>query len=74
MAVLRRDAGVTTDRIAAPVALVALRSMGEDHVCRMGLEGIVSKWTDAPYPAASKWLSRRTRRARQRAASEEEWR
>jgi bifunctional non-homologous end joining protein LigD len=42
-----------------------------DHVCRMGLEGIVSKRMDSPYRSgpSKMWLSRRTRRARQCAGS-----
>ena len=47
------------------------------HVCRMGLEGIVSKRTDAPYRSgpSRRGSSRRTRRATAvRREREEEWR
>jgi bifunctional non-homologous end joining protein LigD len=42
-----------------------------EHVCRMGLEGIVSKRTDAPYRSGRRRCgsSRRTRRARRCAGS-----
>jgi bifunctional non-homologous end joining protein LigD len=45
------------------------------HVCRLGLEGIVSKRTDAPYRSgpSKTWARRRTRRAMRR-EREEEWR
>jgi bifunctional non-homologous end joining protein LigD len=48
-----------------------------DHVCRMGLEGIVSKRTDAPYRSgpSKTWLkSKNPESAAVRRESEEEWR
>ena len=48
-----------------------------DHVCRMGLEGIVSKRIDAPYRSGQSktWLkSKNPASAAVRRESEEEWR
>ena len=48
-----------------------------DHVCRMGLEGIVSKRTDAPYRSgpSKTWLkSKNPESAAVRREREEEWR
>ena len=48
-----------------------------DHVCRMGLEGIVSKRTDAPYRSgpSKTWLkSKNPASAAVRREREEEWR
>ena len=48
-----------------------------DHVCRMGLEGIVSKRTDAPYRSGRSrtWLkSKNPASAAVRREREEEWR
>jgi len=47
------------------------------HVCRMGLEGIVSKRTDAPYRSGPSkvWLkSKNPASEAVRRESEEEWR
>jgi bifunctional non-homologous end joining protein LigD len=51
--------------------------MGDEHVCRMGLEGIVSKWTDAPYRSgpSKAWLkSKNPASEAARREREEEWR
>ena len=48
-----------------------------DHVCRMGLEGIVSKRTDAPYRSGPSmvWLkTKNPESAAVRREREEEWR
>jgi bifunctional non-homologous end joining protein LigD len=48
-----------------------------EHVCRMGLEGIVSKRTDAPYRSGPSkvWLkSKNAQSAAVRREREEEWR
>jgi ATP-dependent DNA ligase len=48
-----------------------------DHVCRMGLEGIVSKRVDAPYRSGPSkvWLkSKNPESAAVRREREEEWR
>jgi len=47
-----------------------------EHVCRMGLEGIVSKWIDAPYRSGPSrtWLkSKNPASAAVRREREEEW-
>ena len=46
------------------------------HVCRMGLEGIVSKRTDAPYSSGPSraWLTKNPASEAVRRESEEEWR
>jgi ATP-dependent DNA ligase len=47
------------------------------HVCRMGLEGIVSKRTDAPYRsgASRTWVkTKNSESAAVRREREEEWR
>ncbi|MET4016700.1 ATP-dependent DNA ligase [Bradyrhizobium sp. S3.2.12] len=48
-----------------------------DHVCRMGLEGIVSKRVDAPYRSglSRTWVkTKNPESAAVRRESEEEWR
>jgi bifunctional non-homologous end joining protein LigD len=48
-----------------------------DHACRMGLEGIVSKRTDAPYRTGQSmtWLkSKNSESEAVRREREEEWR